>query len=178
MKISQSGLRTLLVAAAVVATAGIASARLRYQERQLLEAAVNDQTYGDTLADQLDSPWSLSFSWRGVLLGSNDVLTVTAKSPVQNHPTWSDLTVATARAALSCIVTSDSKGYAPASVLAFSQGTNGNYLETVTGKAFTLILSSNGKGSIGIRSTNNTNRYVQCVEPITGKLDRSVAGPF
>jgi hypothetical protein len=149
-----------------------AQATLPLNDRQIIDRIANDYQYAPVLENLLDPVYSLTFSRRGVLLGSNDVITIQSKDASRAHGNYSSATAA-AYASFLCWFYSDSKGYTPVAIQALTQGTNGFPLEVIAEEYFEAITNSSGKVSLTVRWTSSsTKRQLECQLP-TGKLTRS-----
>lgn len=164
------------------ATAQTSNSQLTALDKAVVAHMANDYQYAPVLETLLDPIYNVTYSWQGVLLGSNQRLTIQTSRAGRQYGTFKHSTVTgglttAAYATLPCYFSSDSAGYTPTTVIALGSTTAGGFETIVSLARFEAILNSNGYMSIDVRSTNNTDKYVNCKLP-TGKLVRSVAGTF
>lgn len=156
-----------------------------YRGGEELANAVKDKGYGKVLQSIMDTPWTLSMSWRGTTVNSNNVLTVTAyradnlswyaKTPAVFGNSAGDM------AGALWIYFSDSAGTATGAnvpcltptataMTTIASGTNGGFVSTVTGIEGLLLLNSAGTASLNVKKTATFKTYIPCVVMPTGRV--------
>lgn len=168
----------LFVAAALAACSLFAAKRalatLPYTEREMWEHALLDKNYGDAQAVYQDGILSLSITYGGVTVNSNNTIVLQAYANERKNAT-SNVTKFTSRVSTSNVASgtlpcylSDSRSiqiasHTPTSLDA-SSGTGG-WIPGPDARSGTAILNSNGAATLKIKDTGKNTYYFNCRLP-------------